>query len=176
MIAGAEKNKAGCARRRLGKVPEDSGSNPDISTESNRETTLSSLPVFCSWCGLTARAAHQAARRPHRHQRSPNLTASHSEPESRAPRQRCRCANPCRLWPYLEFQVLRATVISPRSRRGVRSDDRMLFRPHTVTKYIQSFSAVTGRTGAIGEVGGVGARVAGGHREKAGLGWCGWRG
>jgi hypothetical protein len=31
VIAGAEKSTAGCARRRLGKVPEDSGSNPDIS-------------------------------------------------------------------------------------------------------------------------------------------------
>ena len=32
MIAGAEKNTAGCARRRIGKALEDSGSNPDIST------------------------------------------------------------------------------------------------------------------------------------------------
>jgi hypothetical protein len=32
VIAGAEKSKAGCARRRLGKVPKDPGSIPGIST------------------------------------------------------------------------------------------------------------------------------------------------
>jgi hypothetical protein len=41
VIAGAEKSKAGCARRRTGKVPKDQGSIPCISTR--RATAVDDL-------------------------------------------------------------------------------------------------------------------------------------
>jgi hypothetical protein len=43
VIAGAEKSKAGCARRRTGKVSKDQGSNPCTSKNAQYQTFLSAV-------------------------------------------------------------------------------------------------------------------------------------
>jgi hypothetical protein len=91
VIAGAEKNTAGCARRRLGKVPEDSGSNPDISKviqvfrkpEWCWRSLLQNAPTaqplgafFIS--GLTSTRPNMIAN--HRHQRAQRNTEQAEKP------------------------------------------------------------------------------------------------